>query len=559
MTQCPKCGYVRRSKEIVSEDECPRCGIIYAKFIARPTAGQKQTTTANTSPLAKRSDPVPRAEQPRVYQVSKAFYLAVAGIGLCGMTAFFITAVFFTASQQEGWQVLQNAGILSLYTGTVTAVLWYKMWAAIQDGHARMTPGEALGRLCIPGYNLYWIFQVLPGFAADYNRYRHRHSIPGNTISAGAFRLFPSLTLTAIVLFLFGLTTSSVVNTSLSDAIFYGHLATVLAGGAVNIALTDTICRAINAIALDQGTVKTCITLPRDQAYAMILKEIRGMGHDRIREQPPNKIWVALPQRPAVWWFVLALGTLFYLIPGVLIYLFWKPEENLEIGIYPDKHHKNLCWVFGKSATKSGRKILDQLQEALPAQPVKPRAEEKPFATLSPPGETRAPLPPHNGQTHQETSPGESENEKTDSTKPLSFPWKPGLASGAVLLLLTSVIFFAVKPSEKKETLQTPVNSVAGSGQPGQERRSPRTTQWLHTLYAQFMEYATVSANHPLDDGALDEILSYGLPARLHDLRAKGDLRLLIKSDREFVIALHNGKDWVTIDQDARIEHTDTL
>lgn len=59
----------------------------------------------------------------------------------------------------------------------VVMVLFYRMWAAIQDGHARTSPGKAVGFLFIPLYNLYWVFVAIWGFAKDYNAYIQRHSI----------------------------------------------------------------------------------------------------------------------------------------------------------------------------------------------------------------------------------------------------------------------------------------------------------------------------------------------------------------------------------------------
>jgi hypothetical protein len=59
----------------------------------------------------------------------------------------------------------------------------YKMWAAIQDGHARTTPGKAVALMFVPIFNWYWIFQVLPGYATDYNAYLDRHRIPAPKLS----------------------------------------------------------------------------------------------------------------------------------------------------------------------------------------------------------------------------------------------------------------------------------------------------------------------------------------------------------------------------------------
>ncbi len=53
----------------------------------------------------------------------------------------------------------------------------YKMWQLIQDGHARMTPRQAILRNFIPVYNAYWLYQVLWGFTKDANAYIKRHQL----------------------------------------------------------------------------------------------------------------------------------------------------------------------------------------------------------------------------------------------------------------------------------------------------------------------------------------------------------------------------------------------
>jgi hypothetical protein len=57
-------------------------------------------------------------------------------------------------------------------TGQAVAfgVMVYRLWAQVQDGQARTTPGKALGYLFIPFYNFYWAFVALPGLAEELNR-----------------------------------------------------------------------------------------------------------------------------------------------------------------------------------------------------------------------------------------------------------------------------------------------------------------------------------------------------------------------------------------------------
>ncbi len=116
-------------------------------------------------------------------RLSKAFYLGsiAGGLGL-GVLVLLITVVLMVGlggniSEDEAAIAIVPAMLFMFYGGVVMLVLWYKAWAAIQDGHARATPGKAIGFLFIPLFNLYWAFQAIWGWAKDYNAYTARHGV----------------------------------------------------------------------------------------------------------------------------------------------------------------------------------------------------------------------------------------------------------------------------------------------------------------------------------------------------------------------------------------------
>jgi serine/threonine protein kinase len=82
--------------------------------------------------------------------------------------------IFFIGTSAEGkiWgpQLLAAAALFGLMM-----FVFARMWSAIQDGHARVAPDNAIAYCFIPGFNLYWAFPVLWGFAKDYNRFLDRH------------------------------------------------------------------------------------------------------------------------------------------------------------------------------------------------------------------------------------------------------------------------------------------------------------------------------------------------------------------------------------------------
>jgi hypothetical protein len=115
-----------------------------------------------------------------------------------------------------------------LYFFVVFLLLVYKMWAAIQDGHASVGATLAAGLLLVPGANVYWIFRVLLSFVRDYNAYIQRHAVETAPLENRLFLAVPVLFFLDAVPWIWWL--AGVVNT-------------VLLG-----LLAGTICDAVNAL-----------------------------------------------------------------------------------------------------------------------------------------------------------------------------------------------------------------------------------------------------------------------------------------------------------------------
>ncbi|MCA9271587.1 MAG: hypothetical protein KDA31_00940 [Phycisphaerales bacterium] len=78
-----------------------------------------------------------------------------------------------------------SSWVFSAVAVVMGCVLHYKLWATLQDGNVRTTPGKAVGFLFIPFFNLYWIFQSLYGWAVDFNRYIAERGIAAKRAPAG--------------------------------------------------------------------------------------------------------------------------------------------------------------------------------------------------------------------------------------------------------------------------------------------------------------------------------------------------------------------------------------
>ncbi|MDA3798455.1 MAG: hypothetical protein PF692_05165 [Kiritimatiellae bacterium] len=162
-------------------------------------------------------------------KVSKSFFLGSTAIGFGIVDVLLVISDVWikTSSPEAGLGLLGLSYILVLFGEIVLVVLLYKSWAAIQDGHARTTPGKAIGFLFIPFFNIYWAFQATWGLSKDFNAYLQRNSISVAALPEGLFLSFCILSITAwipipiprfvlpVVFYIFGL----IMVSTLCDAI----------------------------------------------------------------------------------------------------------------------------------------------------------------------------------------------------------------------------------------------------------------------------------------------------------------------------------------------------
>jgi len=177
----------------------------------------------------------PGAAEPRL---RKGFYLGTLAAAL-GVPVLLNAAVIVLVLT-EVWKsqrlhdlvpilILVGMGVLLIiYGAAVMCAFIYRMWAAIQDGHARTSPSRALGFLFIPLYQFYWVFQAYPGFAKDFNAFAARHSLNVPRLSPGLFTAYAILCIVAMLPWL---------DVLLSPAIVI-----------VGLILVARVCDAVNAL-----------------------------------------------------------------------------------------------------------------------------------------------------------------------------------------------------------------------------------------------------------------------------------------------------------------------
>jgi hypothetical protein len=171
-------------------------------------------------------------------RLRKGFYLgtlaAALGVPLllnAAVIVLVLTEVWKLQERRDLVPILILVGmgvLLIVYGAAVMCAFIYRMWVAIQDGHARTSPGRALGFLFIPIYQFYWVFQAFPGFAKDFNAFAARHSLNVARMSSGLFTAFAILCLGAVVPWLDVLVSPAIV--------------------IVGLVMVSRVCDAVNAI-----------------------------------------------------------------------------------------------------------------------------------------------------------------------------------------------------------------------------------------------------------------------------------------------------------------------
>ncbi|MHC4738762.1 MAG: MJ0042-type zinc finger domain-containing protein [Planctomycetota bacterium] len=80
--------------------------------------------------------------------------------------------------------------ILLIFSVLIELALIYKMWAAIYDGRASVSPGKAVVFLLIPIFNIYWALYMLVGFAEDYNSFVNRNKVKAKKLPLLLFLIY---------------------------------------------------------------------------------------------------------------------------------------------------------------------------------------------------------------------------------------------------------------------------------------------------------------------------------------------------------------------------------
>jgi predicted Zn finger-like uncharacterized protein len=300
-TQCPNCKAKFNINEtsVGKQAKCPKCANPFTiePFVEMPVAvvapaksPEPLEPPAPVAPPVKSPEPIapqvksptpiappaisaqpatevsPESKAPSKAVLSKAvFVYCWAGVRII---AGILGALGLMLGIQKGAKstlisAFAAADVFLIVSVAIEYMLFYKMWAAIQDDEVSISPGKAVGFLLIPVFNIYWALLMVTGFAEDYNSFVIRRSINARELPMSlyliyAFALMLSETvLTVPMLCIFGFL--RYINKAFEDYSFvaWALVAFLFAAGTVHfityILVSFKTCNAVNALPERQG------------------------------------------------------------------------------------------------------------------------------------------------------------------------------------------------------------------------------------------------------------------------------------------------------------------
>jgi predicted Zn finger-like uncharacterized protein len=222
-TQCPNCKSKFNVNEtsIGKQAKCPKCakGFTIEPFVETPVA--VETPAKNSEPVeapvkipepvkppvtitkpvethvAKNAKPikeekteskaVPRAALSKtVFVYCWAVVRIIAGI----LGALGLMLAIGKGTHSTLIAIFAAADVFLVCSVVIELMLFYRMWAAIQDGQATISPAKAIGFLFIPVFNIYWALCMVTGFVEDYNAFIRHRSVKTKDLSFVLFLIY---------------------------------------------------------------------------------------------------------------------------------------------------------------------------------------------------------------------------------------------------------------------------------------------------------------------------------------------------------------------------------
>jgi predicted Zn finger-like uncharacterized protein len=219
-TQCPNCKAKFNINEtsVGKQAKCPKCAKPFTiePFIETPVAvvapaksPEPVEPPAPVTPPVKSPEPIapqvkspapiappaisvqpatevsPESKAPSKAALSKAVFV-YCWTGVRIIAGILASLGLMLAIRKEAHSTLiatfTAADVFLICSVAIEMLLFYKMWAAIQDDKASISPAKAVWFLFIPVFNIYWALLMVTGFAEDYDSFILRRSIRAKSL-----------------------------------------------------------------------------------------------------------------------------------------------------------------------------------------------------------------------------------------------------------------------------------------------------------------------------------------------------------------------------------------
>ena len=210
--QCPHCKskFGASEQSVGKQAKCPKCvkPFTIEPFIETPAVVESPARNAvPVEPPAKKAEPVKtpaksvvaaKEEKPESKASSK-IALSRTVFVYCWIAVRIIAGIFSVLGLALAIRKGANSTLIATFAAAdvflvcsvlIEMSLFYKMWAAIQDDQASISPAKAVGFLFVPVFNIYWALYMIPGFAEDYNAFIQRRAIKAKDLPMALFLIY---------------------------------------------------------------------------------------------------------------------------------------------------------------------------------------------------------------------------------------------------------------------------------------------------------------------------------------------------------------------------------
>jgi len=196
------------------------------------------------------------------------YLVAIVGCNAISCVCFALAGSGTSSAYFWAAMVFGLVAIVAYYTFV------YKVWAAIQDGRASISPAKAVALCFVPIFSIYWLFKIWSTLPQEYRGFAERHDIQGPAMPEQLYKAYPIVIMANGFISLFTILFSPVV-------LYFQFLVIYNAAQAINA----VACSARNSA---QAQPSLC-SPPRPKGTAASVhhwrRSTREYGRERLRSR----------------------------------------------------------------------------------------------------------------------------------------------------------------------------------------------------------------------------------------------------------------------------------